>query len=116
MVRKPPFIEYFIRRKNTLPEMGQEIEHIIANRKALRKIKLFGMRRWHEIDWIQGIPLLYVYVPTVGRVFLVKRKDTGKHEPWLEDYLECPSPDWYLMGVLNCERATRAAAWRKAQA
>jgi len=116
MVRKPPFIEYFIRRKNSLPEMGAEIEFIAANFRSLAKAHV---PKWTE--FLMGIPVALVPPtnrknrrPAEKQIFLVKRKDTRKHEPWLEDYLECPSPDWHLMGVLNRERANRAAALRRA--
>lgn len=114
MVRKPPFIEYFIIRKNMLPRMGQEIEHIIANKRGLRATGLLRVRGWNTTTWIQGTPVLYIYFPTAGRIFQIKRRDTGKHEDWLGDYLEFPDLDWHLMAVLNQERANRAAALRRA--
>ena len=117
-MRRRPFIEYFIIRKNTLPLMGQEIEFIIANFRGLAKAHV---PKW--TGFLMGIPVALVPPanrknrrPAEKEIFLVKRKDTGKHEPWLEDYLECPSPDWHLMGVLNRENAIRVEAWRRAQA
>jgi hypothetical protein len=114
MVRKPPFIEYFIRRKYSLPCAGDEIEFIAANEKGLRKTKILKSWRGY-VPWIQGIPIAHIYDSKQRRrIFLVKRKDTGAMEDWLEDYLEFPNPDWHLLGVLNRERANRAAALRRA--
>ena len=94
------FIVYFIKRVNTLPRMGEEIQHIVSNPRTLRRL---GLPEYSA--WIRGYQVALFSGKTP--CFLVNRSDTGKHEDWLEDYQLEPEPDWNLMCFLNRMREMR---------
>jgi hypothetical protein len=99
------FIVYFIKRVNTLPRMGEEIEHIMSNPRTLRRL---GLPEYGA--WIRGYQVALFSGKT--SCFLVKRSDTGKHEDWLEDYELDPEPAWDLMVIINERRRSHAVAHR----
>jgi hypothetical protein len=104
------FLDYFIRRKHSLPEQGDEIEFILATPAGLRRARIgreLGLRVI-AVEKIMGIPV--AMGSSKKPVFTVKRKDTGKLEPWFEDYLLNPDPDWQLMDLLNRRRADNGRA------
>jgi hypothetical protein len=97
------FIEYFIRRVATLPRMGEDVEFVAMNEEAA---ELLDIPRVLANMFIRGIPI--ALMPLEGKPFLViKRKDTGAHEEWLEDYELDPDPPWDLMCFLNRLREMR---------
>ncbi len=104
---KGDFIVYLINRVNTLPNMSRDIEFIAANKPALERIGLPD-----DITGLWGISVIVVQAPRnepdTTPVFMVKRKDTGKHEHWLEDYELDPEPEWGLMAFINVHRALRS--------
>jgi hypothetical protein len=105
-------MDYFIRRKHSLPEQGQELEFILATSAGLKRLKIgremgLGITM---ISFIMGIPV--AMGSSKEPVFKVKRKDTGKLESWLDDYLLNPDPDWQLISLMNRRRADNARARR----
>jgi hypothetical protein len=101
------FIDYFIKRVNTLSRMAEDLEFIAVNKPALERIGLP-----EDITVLRMIPLIFLQAPRnepdTTPVFLVKRKDTGKHEDWLEDYELDPEPAWDLMVIINERRRSHA--------
>jgi hypothetical protein len=98
---KTCFLEYFIKREFTLPRMGKEIDFIVSTPRAMAKL---GCGR--RTAFIRAHPV--AVIPNGSRpLFLVKRKDTNKHEDWLEDYELEPNPPLDLLCLLNRWREGR---------
>jgi len=103
---KQPFIDYFIQRRNSLPDMGGEIDFIIASKRGIRRARLgSGLGLFKILTGIMGYPVMMKASREL--LFLVKRKDTGKMEAWFEDYLIKSDPDWDLMAFMMGLRAHR---------
>jgi hypothetical protein len=100
----PAFIVYFIKRVNTLPRMGAEIDFVAMNQAAAQALDV--PQCWRT-GFIRGIPILMVPGAAGGPLFIVKRKDTGNHEEWMEDYELDPDPDLGILAFLNQHRADR---------
>jgi hypothetical protein len=91
------FIVYFINRVNTLFRMGREIEFIATTNTTLKQL---GLPK--DMTFLRTIPVTLFDVE--APMFAVKRKDTRKHEDWLEDYELDPEPAWDLMVIINERR------------
>ena len=101
------FIDYFIKRVNTLFRMGREIEFIVTTNATLEQL---GLPK--DMTFLRTIPV--ALFDRAASMFLVKRTDTRKQEDWLEDYELDPEPAWDLMVIINERRrkARRVKWWR----